>query len=72
MNRSTFDTNRKSSSMSARPVAFSFRALLFCAVLAMPVLAVPAMGGVDGGRIEAPALQKKGAGLVLLVSLQRG
>ena len=73
MNRSTFDTNRKPSAMSARvrTIAFALRTLLVCVALAMPVLAMPAMSGVDGDHIEAPVSKKKGAGFVLLVSLQR-
>ncbi len=77
MNRRILDTNRKSTAMSAllvpvRAVSLAVRTLLVCVTLAVPVLAVPAMGGVEGGRIEAPALKKQGAGFVLLVSLQRG
>ena len=74
MNRSTLDTNRKSSAMSAsaRAIAFALRTLLVCAALAVPVLAMPAMSGVGGDYIEAPVSKKKGAGFVLLVSLQRG
>jgi hypothetical protein len=73
MNRASFDTNRKSSTMSAsaRAFAFALRTLLVCAALAMPVLAMPAIGGVGGDYIEAPVSKKKGAGFVLLVSLQR-
>jgi hypothetical protein len=47
------------------------RTALVSALLAAPVLAVPATGD-RSLRIEAPALKKSGAGLVLLVSLQRG
>lgn len=48
------------------------RALALCAVLAAPVLAVPAMSNSGGGTvIEAPAPEKTGMGFVLLVSLQR-
>lgn len=72
MNRFTFDTNRKTAAMSVRAVAFSLRTLLVCAALAAPVFAVPAMGSVEGSHIEAPTFKKKGAGFVLLVSLQRG
>jgi len=48
------------------------RTALVSAVLVAPVLAVPAIGGDHSLRLEAPALKKKGAGLVILVSLQRG
>lgn len=47
------------------------RTLVLSAALAVPVLAVPAMGGDQGGRIEAPTPTKMGAGFVLLMSLQR-
>ncbi len=48
------------------------RTILMLMVLAAPVLAVPMMQGDNGATIEGPALKKKGAGFVLLVSLQRG
>lgn len=48
------------------------RATLILMLLAAPVLAVPTMRTDAGSIIEAPALKKKGLGLVLLVSLQRG
>ncbi len=47
------------------------RAMLILVLLAAPVLAVPMMRADTGSTIEAPALKKKGLGLVLLVSLQR-
>lgn len=47
------------------------KAALITLLLAAPVLAVPAARGDIGSTIEAPALSKKGAGLVILVSLQR-
>lgn len=47
------------------------RATLILMLLAAPVLAVPTMRADAGSTIEAPALKKKGLGLVLLVSLQR-
>lgn len=47
------------------------RALAMMLVVAAPVLAVPSMRGEAGATIEAPAPHKTGAGLVLLVSLQR-
>lgn len=40
-------------------------------MLAAPVLAVPSIQSDGGATIEAPAMKKSGAGLVLLVSLQR-
>jgi hypothetical protein len=48
------------------------RAALILLVLAAPVLAVPSMRDLGATTIEAPAMKKMGAGLVLLVSLQRG
>jgi hypothetical protein len=47
------------------------RAFVMMLVLAAPVLAVPTVRGDLGTTIEAPAPDKMGAGLVLLVSLQR-
>lgn len=47
------------------------RTALMLMVLAAPVLAVPMMRADTGSTIEAPAMKKKGAGFVLLVSLQR-
>ena len=44
-------------------------AILLC--LAAPVLALPAVKAGPAHTIEAPTLKKSGAGLVLLVSLQR-
>jgi hypothetical protein len=41
-------------------------------LLAAPVLAVPSINSGGGATIEAPALQKTGAGFVLLMSLRRG
>ncbi|MFI0846957.1 hypothetical protein [Mesorhizobium sp. IMUNJ 23232] len=52
-------------------VSLLLRAALFSAVLAAPVLAVPVVGGDRGMEIDAPSMKKKGAGLVILVSLQR-
>ena len=52
-------------------VSLLLRAALFSAVLAAPVLAVPVVGGDRGMEIDAPSMKKKGAGFVLLVSLQR-
>lgn len=48
------------------------KAALITVLLAAPVMAVPAVRGDIGmSTIDAPALKKKGAGLVILVSLQR-
>jgi hypothetical protein len=47
------------------------RATVILAVLSAPVMAVPALQGIPGGTIEAPALKKTGMGFVLLVGLQR-
>ncbi len=47
------------------------RAAIMLLLLAAPVLAVPTMQSARHGTIEAPAMKKTGAGLVLLVSLQR-
>ncbi len=48
------------------------RAALVLAVLSAPVLAVPMMRAGADATIDAPAAKKRGVGLVLLVSLQRG
>jgi hypothetical protein len=48
------------------------RAALITLLLAAPVLAVPMARGEIGTTIDAPTMKKKGMGLVLLVSLQRG
>jgi hypothetical protein len=48
------------------------RAAIMLLLLAAPVLAVPTMQSARHGTIEAPAMKKTGAGLVLLVSLRRG
>jgi hypothetical protein len=48
------------------------RAAIMLVLLAAPVLAVPSLQSGNGTTIEAPAMKKTGAGLVLLVSLQRG
>ena len=47
------------------------KAMLVMLVIAAPVLAMPAIRGVESRTIEAPALKKTGAGFVLLVSVQR-
>lgn len=48
------------------------RAALVAVLLTAPVLGVSAARSSAGATIEAPALKKSGAGLVLLMSLQRG
>ncbi|MGB3386931.1 MAG: hypothetical protein WBA88_03010 [Pseudaminobacter sp.] len=48
------------------------RAVLVVGVLTAPVLGVSTARSSIGSTIEAPALKKSGAGLVLLMSLQRG
>lgn len=50
----------------------TIRAAAISLMLAAPVLALPGAGWVGENIIEAPPLKKSGAGLVLLVSLQRG
>lgn len=47
------------------------RTAVMLMMLAAPVLAVPSIQSDGGTTIEAPAMKKSGAGLVLLVSLQR-
>lgn len=47
------------------------RAAAIVAALAAPVVAMPASGRGEGTILEAPPPAKSGAGLVLLVSLQR-
>ncbi len=48
------------------------RALLVMLVVSAPVLAVPSLQAADKAVIEAPTMKKRGAGFVLMVSLQRG
>ena len=48
------------------------RMALILLLMAVPVLGVSAVRADNGATIEAPTLKKSGAGLVLLVSLQRG
>ena len=48
------------------------RTAIMLMLLAAPVLAVPSINPSGGATIEAPALQKTGAGFVLLMSLRRG
>ena len=50
----------------------TLRAAVISLLLAAPVLALPGADWVSENIIEAPPLKKSGAGLVLLVSLQRG
>lgn len=47
------------------------RAAFFAMVIAAPLAAVPQVNAGYGVTIDAPAQAKTGAGLVLLVSLQR-
>jgi hypothetical protein len=47
------------------------KALLAMLVVSAPLLAVPSLRAADQTIIEAPAMKKMGAGLVLMVSLQR-
>lgn len=47
------------------------QAALIAGMLAAPILAIPKARGSSGATIEAPAQEKVGAGLVLLLSLQR-
>lgn len=47
------------------------RAMLLVTLVAGPVLMVPKVNAGDRVTIEAPAQKKMGAGLFLLVSLQR-
>jgi hypothetical protein len=48
------------------------RAVAIMLVLWSPLLAMQTVRADTGATIEAPAQKKKGMGLVLLVSLQRG
>lgn len=48
------------------------RAAFVTLLLAAPVLAVPMARGEVGTTIDAPKMKKKGAGFVILMSLQRG
>lgn len=48
------------------------KAALLTLVLAAPVLAVPVARGDAATTIDAPSMNKNGAGFVILVSLQRG
>jgi hypothetical protein len=57
---------------SGRFVPALLRAVAFCLLLSAPVLALPMVDGGPKGTIEAPMKKVSGAGLVLLVSLQRG
>jgi hypothetical protein len=57
---------------AASVLALLPKAILVMLVVAAPVLAMPGIRGVEEGTIDAPKIQKTGAGFVLLVSLQRG
>lgn len=57
---------------SLKTLRLLWRAALVAAVLTAPVLGVSAARSSSATTIEAPALKKSGAGLVLLISLQRG
>lgn len=59
-------------SRSLKTLKLICRAALVAAVLTAPVLGVSAARSSTATTIEAPALKKSGAGLVLLLSLQRG
>jgi hypothetical protein len=56
---------------AASVLALLPKAILVMLVVAAPVLAMPGIRGVEEGTIDAPKIQKTGAGFVLLVSLQR-
>ena len=47
------------------------RALLVALVIAAPVAAIHGVQASDETTIEAPTMKNRGAGLVLMVSLQR-
>ena len=47
------------------------KALVVMLIVAAPVLSMSGIRGIEAGTIDAPKLQKTGAGFVLLVSLQR-
>jgi hypothetical protein len=47
------------------------RALVVMLAIAAPILMVPSLQAADRTIIEAPTMKKTGAGLVLMVSLQR-
>lgn len=47
------------------------RTVLLLGLLALPVVAIPAVNAGDRVTIEAPSPKKMGMGLVLMVSLQR-
>lgn len=47
------------------------RAILVMLAVAAPLLAIPGVRASDATTIEAPTMKKMGAGLVLMVSLQR-
>jgi hypothetical protein len=47
------------------------RAALLLSLVALPILAMPAVNAGDRVTIDAPSPKKMGMGLVLMVSLQR-
>ncbi len=47
------------------------RAMMVMLVVSAPILAVPGLQAASQTTIEAPTMKKTGAGLVLMVSLQR-
>jgi len=47
------------------------RVALLLSLIALPIVAMPAVNAGDGITIDAPNPKKMGMGLVLLVSLQR-
>lgn len=56
---------------SPKTLKLILRAALVAAVLTAPVLGASAARSSSTTTIEAPALKKSGAGLVILLSLQR-
>lgn len=47
------------------------RVTILLGLLALPMIAMPAVNAADQVTIEAPSPKKMGAGLVLMVSIQR-
>jgi hypothetical protein len=47
------------------------RAMVVILAISAPILMVPSLRAADQTTIEAPALKKTGAGLVLMISLRR-
>ncbi|WP_274629646.1 hypothetical protein [Arvimicrobium flavum] len=56
----------------AKTLSLLPRAALVALLIAAPALVAPSLAGSKDTLIEAPAHKKMGAGLVILVSLQRG